>query len=178
MANKRLPMRKIKEVLRLKYVCGLGEREIAHSCRVSRATVGNYLKRAEAAGLSGPLVAGLSEAELESRLFLWGNSPADPQRPLPDCQYIYDQLRDHKKVNLTLTQLWLEYKSLLSMLVQEVVNILFSFGFYLMIRIAMRFGIGELIIVFVVLVSDMSARLSLERESYLSGSCPAIWWLR
>jgi len=27
MANKRLPMRKIKEVLRLKYTCGLGERE-------------------------------------------------------------------------------------------------------------------------------------------------------
>ena len=52
MPNKRLPMRKIKEVLRLKYICGLGEREIAQSCRVSRATVGNYLKRAEATGLS------------------------------------------------------------------------------------------------------------------------------
>jgi len=109
MANKRLPMRKIKEVLRLKHVCGLGEREIAHSCQVSRTTVGNYLKRAAASGLSWSLVAGLSEAELESRLFHWGNSPADPPRPLPDCQYIYDQLRDYKKVNLTLTQLWLEY---------------------------------------------------------------------
>ncbi len=110
MANKRLPLRKIKEVLRLKYICGLGEREIAQSCRVSRTTVGNYLKNAEAAGLNWPVVAGLSEAQLESRLFHWGNSPSDPQRPLPDCQYIYDQLRDHKKVNLTLTQLWLEYK--------------------------------------------------------------------
>jgi len=110
MANKRLPMRKIKEVLRLKYVCGLGERDIAQSCQVSRTTVGNYLKRAEAAGLDWPAVAGLSEAELESRLFHWGNSPKDPPRPLPDCQYIYDQLRDYKKVNLTLTQLWLEYK--------------------------------------------------------------------
>ena len=110
MANKRLPMRKIKEVLRLKYVCGLGERDIAQSCRVARATVGNYLKRAETAGLDWPLVAGLSEAELESRLFHWGNSPTDPPHPQPDCQYIYDQLREHKKVNLTLTQLWLEYK--------------------------------------------------------------------
>jgi transposase len=67
------------------------------------------LARAAAAGLSWSLVAGLSEAELESRLFHWGNSPADPPRPLPDCQYIYDQLRDYKNVNLTLTQLWLEY---------------------------------------------------------------------
>ena len=32
MANKRLPVRKIKEVLRLKYVCGLSEREIARGC--------------------------------------------------------------------------------------------------------------------------------------------------
>ena len=69
MANKRLPMRKIKEVLRLKYVCGLGERDIAQSCQVSRTTVVNYLKRAEAAGLDWPVVAGLSEAELEFRLF-------------------------------------------------------------------------------------------------------------
>ena len=36
--------------------------------------------------------------------------PSDPPRPLPDCQYIYDQLRAYQKVNLTLTQLWLEYK--------------------------------------------------------------------
>ena len=41
MPNKRLPMRKIKEILRLKYVCGLSEREIAQSCRVTRSTVGN-----------------------------------------------------------------------------------------------------------------------------------------
>ncbi len=29
---------------------------------------------------------------------------------MPDCQYIYAQLRAYKKVHLTLTQLWLEYK--------------------------------------------------------------------
>ena len=34
MANKRLPMRKIREVLRLSHACGLGEREIARSCRI------------------------------------------------------------------------------------------------------------------------------------------------
>jgi len=110
MANKRLPMRKIREVLRLKYNCGLGEHEIAQSCQISRTTVRNYLKSAEAAGLSWPQASGLSEAELEALLFHWGNSPADPPRAMPDCQYIYDELRSYKKVNLTLTQLWLEYK--------------------------------------------------------------------
>ena len=32
-------MRKIKEVLRLKFVCELGERDIAKSCRIGRSTV-------------------------------------------------------------------------------------------------------------------------------------------
>ncbi len=32
MANKRLPKSRTKEVLRLRYVRGLGEREIAQSC--------------------------------------------------------------------------------------------------------------------------------------------------
>ncbi len=110
MVNKRLPMRKIKEVLRLKYVCGLGEREIAQSCRVARATVGNYLKRAEVAGLSWPVAAELNETELRERLYPALNPPTTLTRPPPDCEYIYQQLRDYKKVNLTLTQLWLEYK--------------------------------------------------------------------
>jgi DNA-binding transcriptional regulator LsrR (DeoR family) len=36
-------MRKIKEVLRLKYNCNLSEREISRSCQVSRSTVADYL---------------------------------------------------------------------------------------------------------------------------------------
>jgi len=103
-------MRKIKEVLRLRHVCGLTEREIAGSCRVAHSTVSNYLKRAERAGLGWPEAAELSERELEARLFATSHSPPGGRRPLPDCQYIYDELRSHRKVNLTLAQLWLEYK--------------------------------------------------------------------
>jgi hypothetical protein len=36
MANRRLPVRKIKEVLRLRFECQLSEREIARSCQISR----------------------------------------------------------------------------------------------------------------------------------------------
>ena len=110
MANKRLPMRKIREVLRLSHACGLGEREIARSCRTARATVGNYLKRAEAVGLTWPAAAELSETELASVLFPRDSPVASRERAAPDCQYIYDQLRQYRKLNLTLTQLWLEYK--------------------------------------------------------------------
>ena len=43
MANRRLPVRKIKEILRLRYTCGLSKREIALSCNVARSTVADYL---------------------------------------------------------------------------------------------------------------------------------------
>src|SRR3972149_2148122 len=110
MPNKRLPMRKIKEILRLKHVCGLSDREIAESCKVGHVTVGNYLKRMAATGLAWADAAGLSETELQVRLFPKSHLPPETRRPAPDCQYIYDELRSHKKLNLTLTQLWLEYK--------------------------------------------------------------------
>lgn len=103
-------MRKIKEVLRLRHVCSLSEREIAASCRVAHSTVSNYLKRAERAGLGWLEVAELSETELGARLFATSHPSAGDRRPLPDCQHIYEELRSHRKVNLTLTQLWLEYK--------------------------------------------------------------------
>ena len=37
MSNKRLPMRKTEEILRLKHVYGLSEREVARSCQVNRS---------------------------------------------------------------------------------------------------------------------------------------------
>src|SRR4030042_63280 len=112
MANRRLPMRKIKEVLRLKYVCNLSEREIARSCQISRTTVTDYLRRATTSGLNWSEVAALGEVQLVERLF----PPVVPERsssiprPSPDYEYIYNELRTYRKVNLTLTQLWLEYK--------------------------------------------------------------------
>ena len=71
---RRLPMRKISEVLRMK-ASGLSTRKIAASLSIGQATVIEYLKRAERAGLSWPLPEAMSEADLERRLFapaLWG----------------------------------------------------------------------------------------------------------
>jgi DNA-directed RNA polymerase specialized sigma24 family protein len=42
-------MRKTKEVLRLRYELGLGQRAIARSCSISQGAVHNYLKKATAA---------------------------------------------------------------------------------------------------------------------------------
>jgi len=101
-------MRKIKEVLRLRHERSFSQRQIAASCGVAQSTVIEYLKRAQAAGLGWPLPEDLSEAALEERLFRTAAAP--PTRPLPDFQHIYDELRRHERLNLTLMQLWSEYR--------------------------------------------------------------------
>ena len=112
MAKERLPMHRVREVLRLKYVCCLSNRKIARACGVDRDTVGMYLKRAKTAGIGWPLPEGLADSELEAQLFpRLVQKPPGTQRSLPDCQYIYEELRSYKKkVSLTLMQLWFEYK--------------------------------------------------------------------
>jgi transposase len=102
-------MRRIKEVLRLKYDCGLSAREIARSCQVSRSTIADYLMRARAAGISWPEATTLTDTQIDERLFPQP-VPSSIKRPEPDYEYIYNELRKYRKFNLTLIQVWLEYK--------------------------------------------------------------------
>jgi DNA-binding NarL/FixJ family response regulator len=69
MSQERLTMRKIQEVLRLKWAGGLSNRAIARSRSFSRSAVKEYLQRAEAAGLTWPLPEALTEEELSKQLF-------------------------------------------------------------------------------------------------------------
>lgn len=100
-------MRKIKEVLRLKYDQGLGDRKIARSVGVSHSTVGEYVRRAEEAGLSWPLPEGMDDGALEARLFPPA-PPASVERPLPDWATVRRELSGK---GTTLQLLWLEYKA-------------------------------------------------------------------
>jgi DNA-binding transcriptional regulator LsrR (DeoR family) len=69
MAGSRLPMRKLRDVLRLKYEAGLPQRAIAQACGLGLGTVTTYLQRATAAGLTWPLPDDLDDGALEARLF-------------------------------------------------------------------------------------------------------------
>ena len=71
MPAERLTMRKIREILRMNAL-GLSTRQIGHSLQVARSSVGEYLKRAAAAGLSWPLPEALDETAIERRLFPTG----------------------------------------------------------------------------------------------------------
>ena len=59
MAQARLPVRKIREVLRLKYELGLSDRKIAVAVGSARSTVQECVHRCCQAGISWPLPAGL-----------------------------------------------------------------------------------------------------------------------
>lgn len=62
-------MRKTREVLRLRFELGLSQDQIARSCSISQAAVSNYLKRAQATGVTWPLPEGWDETRLEEALF-------------------------------------------------------------------------------------------------------------
>jgi transposase len=104
----RLTMRKIKEILRLKFELKLKNREIARSCLIPPSTVANYIRRARAAGLTWPLLPDLNDEALERRLFADSPWARTRETRLPDFASVHDDLRRHKHVTLQL--LWQEYK--------------------------------------------------------------------
>ena len=98
-------MRKIREILRLLWVLGLGVRETARACSSSHSTVLEYQRRAASAELCWEQVKAMDSGILERHLF-----PVEvesPVRPLPAWVEIYEEL---KRPGVTLQLLWEEYK--------------------------------------------------------------------
>ena len=108
MPAERLPMRHLREPLRLRHA-GLPQHVIARSLGLGQGTVSKYLSRARQAGLSWPLSPDLDQDErLEALLF-----PPPPDlpaelRPKPDWAEVHRELR---RPDVTLTLLWEEYKA-------------------------------------------------------------------
>ena len=108
MSQKRLSMRKIRELMRLKYELGRSHREIAASLGIANSTVSDYASRARAAG---PLLAVAGEAG--RRRSGGGAVPTasalagSPSRAGLDR--VHRELQRHKGVTLRL--LWLEYRT-------------------------------------------------------------------
>jgi transposase len=100
-------MRQIKEILRLKFQHQLSVREIARSCAIPVSTVGDYLKRAQAANFPWPLPEDWTEDQILERLLgVPDPSPEVPQA-LPDWSQIHTELR---RKSVTLRLLWQEYR--------------------------------------------------------------------
>ena len=93
MAQERISMRKIKEVLRLHYEAGLSQANIAKVNHISRCAVQQYIMRFTAAGLSWPLSEDTSDTALESKLFPRKSDKS--HRPALDYGYLLPESCTH-----------------------------------------------------------------------------------
>ncbi len=107
MPGPRLPMRKIRDVLRLS-AAGMSKRKIAASLGVSATAAGECIRRARRAGLTWPLPEELTDESLEVRLFPPPTATARDRRPQPDWAAVHRELR---RPGVTLQLLWEEHRS-------------------------------------------------------------------
>ena len=107
MARRRLSMRKIKEVLRLKFANGRSIRQIGKSCNIGRTTVSDYIGRAVKAGLSWPLPADLDDKAIEALLYPSVKNGSIKKHAMPSMEYLHQELR---RKSVTLHLLWYEHK--------------------------------------------------------------------
>src|SRR3954447_12428302 len=108
MPGQRLPMRQVREVLRLKHVCGHSGHQIAAMVGVSRYTVAEYLRRAAVVGITWPVPPELDDAALERKLFTPPFASTEAPRPQPEWARIHAELR---RPGVTLLLLWEEYRA-------------------------------------------------------------------
>ena len=95
-------MRKIREILRLKWTLQLSNRDIAKSCSTARSTVAGCLQRASNVALSWPLPEGLDDTALE--LLLYPEVVvAEAIRAVPEWSVVQKEMR---RKNVTLALLW------------------------------------------------------------------------
>jgi transposase len=108
MAQSRLSMRKIRDVLRLS-AAGLSKRQIAASLGIGPTAAGACLRRARDAGIGWPLPDDLDDDALERRLYPAPAADAKDWRSLPDWPVVHRELR---RKGVTLQLVWEEYRSL------------------------------------------------------------------
>jgi transposase len=101
----RLPMKKIRDVLRLCWVLGFSVRQTSQSLGLSTGVISKMTNRAELAGLDWQKVQQHSDQELEQQIY---GKPvvASEIRPEPDVEWMYRELR---KKGVTLELLHVEY---------------------------------------------------------------------
>jgi transposase len=106
MPGQRLPMRKVRDVLRLR-ASGMSKRKIAASLSIGATAAADCIRRARRAGLSWPLPEDLSDEALERILYPPPQVSATDRRSRPDWPTIHRELR---RPGVTLQLLWEEYR--------------------------------------------------------------------
>lgn len=108
MPTERLSMRRIRDLLRLKFENGMSSRLIATSLGISKGSVGDYLQRAKVAGLSWPLPEDMTDTALERQLYPVRPKGAPIPRGEPNWAQVDQELR---RTGVTRSLLWQEYRA-------------------------------------------------------------------
>jgi transposase len=109
MPAERVSMRRVREILRLKYEVGTSDQAIARAIGVARSTARLCLDRVAAAGLTWPLPETLTDGALEALLFAGGGAMTGRRRKAePDWAEVHRELR---RPGVTLMLLWEEYRA-------------------------------------------------------------------
>ena len=108
MPGPRLPMRMIRDVLRLS-ASGLSRRQIAASLGIGPTAAGECVRRARLAGVSWPLPEDMTDTALEAWIFPASAAVAErsARRPQPDWPKLHRELR---RKGVTLQLLWEEHR--------------------------------------------------------------------
>ncbi|USE37750.1 hypothetical protein [Endozoicomonas sp. SCSIO W0465] len=99
-------MRKLLEILRMRFGSQLSFRQISRSVRVSVGTVSNYVKAFQESELSWPLAEDISEPELIQALFPDASIANRKGLIDPDWAEVHQEL---KRKEVTKQRLWEEY---------------------------------------------------------------------
>jgi transposase len=107
MPARRVNVRKIREILRLLWVCGLSQRQVADCCGIGKTTVVECVARARRSELDWSLAAQLGDEMLERRLYPPVERVPAAERPVVEWAVVHTEL---KGKGVTLSLLWEEYR--------------------------------------------------------------------
>ena len=104
-------MKKIREVLELHVKMNLSSRKTERSVGVPRSTILDYASRFKISDLDINKLDEIDDDLLYSKLFdNKKKSTPKYKKPLPDYNYIYNELKNSKKSEVTVKLLWEEYR--------------------------------------------------------------------
>ena len=105
-----ITVRKLKEILRLKYQAQLAHRQIALSLHISPSTVSYYLNRAAQLGIQAwPLDALWDDVSLARAFINTRVTPNPHLKPIPNWAKLHQELKKPGQKGVTLELLWQEY---------------------------------------------------------------------
>ena len=110
MPTQRLSMRRIKQLLMMRFGAGASTRTIGRELGIAPSTVREYLGRAAAAGIGWPLAADVTDESLMARLFVNAGVRAGARlHAEPDWSAL---VRELKRPGVNLLVLWDEYRAI------------------------------------------------------------------